>query len=261
MAMHGPMHLFLLILASHAWNPLAFSVALVIPKLPGRNNQLQRPSSTGNIFMFRRILASGILISNPPSDDTAIAAPGYTEPEDILSVQVKPKILIHERDFFRQSARLNAWDSYVLCSVLCTSTSYNALQAFHLDDAHQEISLYVMVLLPLIRLAAGLSVICGLYSTMVFSISILYGYTALGMERDPQYDDFLKNTAGLRQKAFTAFSLALGFFSILVGLVLSEKMPLILHIPVGIVIIAALFVGFKDWKTLVDNANPIYSDD
>jgi hypothetical protein len=198
-------------------------------------------------------------MSRPPSNDTTTTT--AEEEEDILSVQVKPKILIHERDFFRQSARLNAWDSYVLCSVLCTSICYNALQTFRLDDAHEEIFLYATVLVTIIRLAAGMSVVCGLYSTMVFSISILYGYTALGMERDPQYDDFLRQTAGLRQKAFTAFSLSLGFFSILVALVLTEKIPLILHFPVGSVIIGALFMGFKDWKTLVDSAAPIYSDD
>ena len=265
-ALTSSVHLLVLLVANQAWNTLTFSVAFVLPT----SSTIQQPRSSSSVFLFRSLFSSGIVISNNPQDNdnesrnSATIIPSsqqYLESEDILSVKVKPKILIHERDFFRQSARLEAWNNYVLCSVLCTSICYNALQSYHLDDSHTESFIYTTVVLSLIRLAAGLSVVCGLYSTMVFSISILYGYTALGMERDPQYDDFLKGTQDLRRKAFTAFSSALGFFALLVALVLTEKLPLVLHLPVGVLLIGALFVGVQDWTKLVDSAGPIYSDD
>ena len=43
------------------------------------------------------------------------------EDEDFLLADLKPKLLVHERDHFRQSTRMAAWDEYVLVSIVCTS--------------------------------------------------------------------------------------------------------------------------------------------
>lgn len=96
---------------------------------------------------------------------------------------------------------------------------------------------------------------------MVFSLSILYGKTALGVERDPQYDSFLENTLDIRIRAFRAFSLALGLFAVMVGLVLAEDLSDMMFAPVTAVTIGLIYLGFKDWKTLIDEATPIYEDD
>ena len=93
---------------------------------------------------------------------------------------------------------------------------------------------------------------------MVFSLSILYGKTALGLERDPQYDAFLDDTQDIRDTAFLAFSLALAFFAISVVLVLAEDLPLVMHLPMGGIMLGALYIGFRDWKVLVDHATDIY---
>jgi hypothetical protein len=103
-----------------------------------------------------------------------------------------------------------------------------------------------------------MAVLNGLYSTMVFSLSILYGRTALGLERDEQYDVFLDKTQDIRDAAFKAFSISLALFAILVVLVLSEDLPLLMHLPIGGVMLGALYVGFRDWKILVDYATDIY---
>ena len=96
---------------------------------------------------------------------------------------------------------------------------------------------------------------------MVFSLSILYGKTALGVERDPQYDSFLENTLDIRIKAFRAFSLSLGLFAVLVVLVLAEDLSMMMLLPVGAAMLGFLYMGFQDWKTLIDEATPIYDDD
>lgn len=95
---------------------------------------------------------------------------------------------------------------------------------------------------------------------MVFSLSILYGKTALGLERDPQYDGFLENTLDIRIKAFRAFSLSLGLFAVLVVLVLAEDLGRTMILPVGAAMLGFLYIGFQDWRTLVDEATPIYDD-
>lgn len=178
--------------------------------------------------------------------------------EDFLLADIKPKALVHERDFFRQSTRIQAWDEYVLVSILSTSMSYNALQSFQLNAEHEGIFLYESVLLTAIQIVAGLSSLSGLYATMVFSLSILYSRTSLGLERDPQYDDFLENTQQVRITAFRAFSLSLACFATMVVLVLAEHLPLVMHLPVGGVLLGALYVGYRDWKVIVDNATDIF---
>ena len=166
-----------------------------------------------------------------------------------------------KRDFFRQATRIQAWDEYVLVSILCTSISYNALQSFELNPEHEGVFLYEVVIRSLIQCVAGFACLSGIYSTMVFSLSILYGKTALGNERDPQYDSFLENTLDIRINAFRAFSLSLALFAILVVLVLAEDLPVMMLPPVGSVMIGLLYLGFRDWKILVDEATPIYFDD
>lgn len=172
--------------------------------------------------------------------------------------KVKAKALVHERDYFRQATRVQAWDEYVLVSVLCTSISYGALQTFALDPAHEGIVLYELYVETAVHITAGIAVLTGLYSTMVFSLSILYARTALGMERDPQYDSFLRNTEQIRVNAFRSFSASLFSFAILVVLVLSEDLPLVMHLPVGGAMLFALFLGIRDWKIIVDEASDIY---
>jgi len=93
---------------------------------------------------------------------------------------------------------------------------------------------------------------------MVFSLSNLYGKTALGLERDPQYDVFLEETEDIRIYGFRAFSASLALFALLVVLVVSEQLPLFMHLPVGGSMIGALYLGFRDWKVLVDRAADIY---
>lgn len=79
---------------------------------------------------------------------------------------------------------------------------------------------------------------------MVFSLTILlYTKTALGLERDPLYDSFLEDTSDIRQNAFRAFSLSLGLFAVMVVLVLAEDLPLVMHLPVGGIMVGALCVG------------------
>lgn len=183
------------------------------------------------------------------------------EDEDFLMMDLKPKVLVHERDYFRQATRIQAWDEYVLVSVLCTSISFGALQDFAVNPDHEGLFFYEFFVKSLIQLTAGLACLSGLYSTMVFSLCILYGKTALGLEKDAQYDAFLDNTGEIRIAGFRAFSGALAFFAILVLLVLSEKLPLVMHIPAGSILIGAVYVGIRDWKILVDNAGQIFSPD
>lgn len=185
----------------------------------------------------------------------------YLEDEDFLFMDLQPKILIHERDFFRQASRTSAWEQYVVVSILCSSISFGALSNFALNPDHEGIYIYDVVLRSIVQLVASVSCLCGLYSTMVFSLSILYGRTALGLERDVQYDRFLDNTQDIRDAGFLSFSSSLALFAVLVVLVLAEDLPLVMGFPIGFVMSGALVIGFRDWERLVVHAADIFFDD
>jgi len=181
--------------------------------------------------------------------------------EDLLSVSNEPKNLCHERDFFRQEARVSAWSEYVLVSVLCTSVSFNALQSFQLQPGHQGIALFENFFVPFIKATAGFSSLNGIYATMVFALSILYCKTALGLEEDQEYDNFLQNTLVQRKQAFQSFSAGLGLFTILVIFIMAESLPTENLPLIGILLgTSVVYVLYKDWSVLYNAASPIFNN-
>jgi hypothetical protein len=143
----------------------------------------------------------------------------------------KSVYLVHERDFFRQSTRLASMDNYVLVSTLTASMSFGALLGFTPSAASKALVhiqspsvwlLYKSVTLA-IQVISGLSTMCGLYATIIFSLTILYGKSALGAERDIEYDVFLRKTTRARQNGFRAFTLSLGLFCLDALLLLVER--------------------------------------
>ena len=158
--------------------------------------------------------------------------------------RVKPIILTHERDFFRQTVRLESMDSYLLVSTLTASMSYGALLGFTpspttvaaISTMKQTKSILLFGLIRLnnvkflynnlclaIQVLAGLSTLFGLYATVVFSLTTLYGKAALGVERDREYDLFIRKTVRARVHGFRCYLYSLGCFAIQAFLVLVEK--------------------------------------
>jgi hypothetical protein len=186
------------------------------------------------------------------------------EDEDFLSavnVRSTPKDLVHERDFFRVSTRVQAFDEYVIVSILCTSICYTSLTSTVIHPDHVGIFLYETVLRTAIQCTAGAAVLFGIYSTMVFSISILYGKTALGLEQDKEFDSFLDSTVDIRKNAFLSFSYSLGFFALMVVLNLAQVLPTVMHLPVGAAMIGFLYVFYRDWEVLTTAAEEIFEED
>lgn len=180
------------------------------------------------------------------------------------------RYFLSERDFRRQIARLESMDSYVLVSTLTSSMSFGALLGFNPSSAskafcHIQGPTFKFIyhsLCHAIQVVSGLSAIFGLYATIIFSLTILYGKSALGAERDIQYDDFLKSTARARVNGFRCFSFSLGFFSLLTILVLVERVSLRLRsIPALCCASYILFKLYSDWRQLFKSAGSIYRSD
>jgi hypothetical protein len=129
---------------------------------------------------------------------------------------------------------------------VCTNTS-----------AARLLGLFYHGLCLAIQTVSGLSAICGLYATIIFSLTVLYSKSALGAELDREYDRFLRKTVRARVRAFRSFSFSLGLFALEVILVLIERTfascPW-LSLPVGLSAAGIMFYLYKDWKLLVRTA-------
>lgn len=161
-------------------------------------------------------------------------------------------------DIERKKTKMESFDCYILVSVLTATASFSTLQDFtRLDDSGK--SFYCQVLLVITQIAAGLSTICGLYATVVFSLTVLYAKSALGLNRDATYTYFLKETGMVRVRGFRAFSTSLLAFALEAALVTFLRVPAFARFPVLIVIVVLLrFLG-NDWLLIVDTASAIYT--
>jgi hypothetical protein len=63
-------------------------------------------------------------------------------------------------------------------------------------------------------LSVGLSIICGTYTTVVFSLLSLYSKSALGLGKDAAFLEFFEATTHIRQRAFNSFLIALLSFEV-----------------------------------------------
>lgn len=189
--------------------------------------------------------------------------PPQRERGTVTSSSRTPVFLTHERDFFRQLARLNSMDSYVLVSTLTASMSFGCLVSFRPATADRAV-LY-RALCWCIQAVSGLSALCGLYATIIYSLTILYGKSALGAERDREYDQFLRRTVRARVRGSRCFSLSLALFAVEAVLVLVERTSALCggikySLPVGLVACFILYRLYEDWQLLELGREQIFKD-
>jgi len=213
---------------------------------------VKSPASRPSIISLFSMPSNGIVKKNPKSNK-------------------RPSLLTHERDFFRQVARLESMDSYVLVSTLIASMSFGALLGFTptIPSSKRVVFwsaranfLYSSLCLA-IQIIAGLSSLLGLYATIVFSLTILASKSALGTERDIEYDQFLLKTSKVRVNGYRSFSSSLLLFALEAVLVLVERTIVPFHAfataPAFITSAYILFKLRKDWRTILDASGTMKS--
>ena len=161
-------------------------------------------------------------------------------------------------DIEREKTKMESFECYILVSVLTATASFSTLQDFTpLDD--NGASMYCQVLLIITQIIAGLSTICGLYATVVFSLTVLYAKSAIGLNRDATYSYFLKETGMARVRGFRAFSISLLAFAVEAALVTFLRLPAFARFPVLFVTVGILRLLGNDWLLIVDKAGVIYT--
>jgi len=154
----------------------------------------------------------------------------------------------------RQMLRMEGLEPYVLVSVLSCTTSYGTITetAMLKDGAFDLLSSFLLI-------TSTISTVLGIYSTVVFSMSILYGKTALGLDNDDAYYYFMKETSTQRLRGFQAFSYSLLLFVGDIFLIGVDKMQ---GNSQWIGIIAASVVtifGYFEFEAILDAAKPMFT--
>lgn len=177
----------------------------------------------------------------------------YCEQEEPTNSTVAPS----KTNANANGTRLDSFDSYIVVSVLTATASFAAL----LDDNPETDK--SLAQRPIARnVAIFLCAICslsGIYSTVVFSFSSIYGRTALGMGNDQACEAFLKATASMRKKAFHSYLMSLVLFVVLLVIAAVDKIDPQLEIPLILVLAVLSALVYRDWGQIVQAAGIIFA--
>lgn len=165
----------------------------------------------------------------------------------------------------RQELRLGGFEPYVFVSVLSAQASYGELAMIDVNwDKITTISSLSELLeddwlkLGLLIAAAG-STVAGLYSSVVFSLTILYGKTALGMDRDEEYFGFMNRTGIQRFRAFKAFTWSLFLFLLSVVFEVSMKVGQTAKFPCLVFSSTMLYFLKREYECIIAAAAPMFA--
>lgn len=154
----------------------------------------------------------------------------------------------------RQMLRMEGLEPYVLVSVLSSTTSYGTITGTAILK-NGAIDLLSTLLLA----TSTVSTVCGVYSTVVFSMCILYGKTALGLDKEDAYYYFMEATSLQRFRGFKAFSYSLLLFVIDIFLIGVDKMPDEYQVIGGLAAVLVTVFGYFEFETILEGAAPMFT--
>merc|ERR1712032_70375 len=177
---------------------------------------------------------------------------------DIPAPQQQQPIDLHGLDELapleRQMLRMEGLEQYVLVSVLTSTTSYGTITGTSLlrDGAIDMISTFLLA-------TSTVSTVCGVYSTVVFSMCVLYGKTALGLDKEDAYFYFMERTSLQRMRGFRAFEYSLLFFIVDIFLIGVDKMPAEYQWAGGITAAVIAILGILEFDVMIQGAAPMFT--
>ena len=155
----------------------------------------------------------------------------------------------------RKMLRMEGFEPYVLVSVLASSSSYATIGGIQLFPGGHFDPISALLLA-----SSTISAASGVYATAIFSMSILYGKTALGMGKEELYHSFMETTKQNRFRGYKAFSMSLAAFmgDIFLGSIHTLPEP----VQGGAAIVAAGLMAFcgSEFSYITKAAHPLFSN-
>ena len=150
------------------------------------------------------------------------------------------------------NALVESFDSYIVVSVLTATASFAA----QYEDAAPRLP---PVVGRLTVLACVLSSMGGIYATVVFSFSSIYGRTAMGLGRTDDYLDFLARTSHLRHRAFQLYLLSMVLFVIILAVAAVDRIGTGCRSPLAGLLLVLGGLCCRDWWRIIEAAGPIFA--
>lgn len=167
----------------------------------------------------------------------------------------------------REQLRLGGFEPYVLVSVLTAQSSFGLIGNIDVNwNAIRESSKLSDFLSDdwsefVLLVACGITTLASIYSTVVFALTILYGKTALGMEKDEAYNYFMDNTGLQRFRAFQGFTFALFGYAITVLCQILTRLPdAYARFPFLIASIVLMYSFKSEYDTIMVAAAPMFNN-
>ena len=115
-------------------------------------------------------------------------------------------------DLGRTQIRLQSISSYGVITALLLNAALRLYSSTPKRlEKGQKMENYAKIVFVI---SVGLSIICGTYTTVVFSLLSLYSKSALGLGKDAAFLEFFAATARIRQRAFNSFLISLLSFEV-----------------------------------------------
>jgi len=166
-----------------------------------------------------------------------------------------------ELDIDREVVRMESLEVYILVAELTSIAAFSTVLGIVRPNIGSQ---YIeeLIFYYLILFFSSMSAISGLYATGVFSLCVLYGKTALGINRDSMYQIFVMRTNIYRIRGFRAFTASLLLFSLQILTITCKKIggPLFIRIPLSIIATCFAYIIFQDWDTVMKIATPIFTN-
>jgi len=173
-----------------------------------------------------------------------------------------------EVDVDREVVRMESLEVYILVAELTSIAAFTTIQSIVqpskgiITSISREAYIEELVFYYLITFFSAFSAISGLYATGIFSLTVLYGKTALGINRDQMYRIFVERTAKYRIRGFRAFTASLLCFSLQILSMTCKKIrgPIAIRVPLSILAACFTFIIFHDWDSVMKIATPIFTN-
>ena len=158
---------------------------------------------------------------------------------------------------------LDSFDAHIVVSVLTATASFAALFETNSQDegTTRSSSSYMSLLHNVSVLTCSVCSLSGIYATVVFSLSSIYGRAAVGTGRMDIYEEFLKSTETIRYKAFVMYLLSLILFIVLLVGTATEKIDQEYRIYFFSFLLFLSIFSYNDWNTIIKCAGPIFTAD
>ena len=157
----------------------------------------------------------------------------------------------------RKSVRMDGLEVYAVVGALTAATSLSTFDNFsgnweeiYGNGSYLEIGLSYTYLV-----FAALGTISGLHTVLVFSLVTMYGRTALGIGKVSKCNKFLSGCHSQRFRAFKTFLMSAYSFAIQTSIMIINKSPQSLRIPVSLLLVCSVAYVYDDVESVIAAAS------